>query len=48
MPMVLHCIVSPTGEKAGDEGPLVAVDAVGCEEPLFLFFSEWPPVDSWV
>ena len=45
MPMVLHSIISPTREEPCYESPLVAMNPVGCEEPLFLFFCEWSSVD---
>ena len=48
MPVVLDSVVGATGEVAGDERPLVAVGAVGGEEPLLLLLRERPLVDPGV
>jgi hypothetical protein len=46
--VVLDGVVRAAGEVAGDESPLVAVGAVGVEQPLFLLLCEGPLVDPRV
>lgn len=48
MPMVLHGVVGPPGEEACDQRPLVSMNPVSREEPLFLFVREGPLVDPGV
>jgi hypothetical protein len=46
--VVLDGVVGAAGEEAGDEGPLVAVGAVGVEQPLLLLLRERSLVDPRV
>ena len=48
VPVVLDGIVRAAGEEVGDERPLVAVGAVGVEQPLLLLLRERPLVDPRV
>jgi hypothetical protein len=48
MPVILDSVVRAAREVAGDERPLVAVGAVGVEQPLFFLLCEGPLVDPRV
>jgi hypothetical protein len=48
MPVVLDGVVGAPREQPGDDGPAVAVDAVGGEEQLLLLLREGAPVDPRV
>ena len=48
MPVILHSVVGPAGEGPRDERPLVAVRAMGAQQPLLLLLAERPPVNPWV
>ena len=44
MPVILHSVVGPAGEGPRDERPLVAVRAMGAQQPLLLLLAKWPPI----
>lgn len=48
VPVVLHCIVSPSGEQPCYHRPLVAVHTVGRQKLLLLFFREGPPINPGI
>lgn len=48
MPVVLDGVVRSPRKEPGDQRPLVPVNPVGGEEPLFLLLCKRPFVDSWV
>jgi len=48
MPMVLHCIISPTREQPRNHGPFVTIQSMSRQKPVFFFLTKCPPVDSWI
>lgn len=48
MPVILHCVISPAGEKPGNNSPSVPMDPVRSEKPFFFLFGKRGSVDSGV
>ncbi|KAJ8639896.1 hypothetical protein MRB53_016590 [Persea americana] len=48
MSMILHSVVGPSGEQSNNQSPLVPMNTMCGQQPLFLFWGERPSVDSGI
>lgn len=48
VPMILHCIISPSRKEPSNHRPFVSIESVSSQKPFLFFLSKSSPIDPWI